>query len=602
MTIKTGYAKTNYPSIQQVNIRSSATTQISTNIVARVPVGTQVMVYEDVLEKKGQWTFYLVRTTDGDYGLMRHDVLTFAVLLQDEPKPPPAAALGFNTGVNVDRPAFDTGVNIDPARSDSKPTAEELKGFGYVRLVWKDVHQAFNPIDVYIPLLQSYTAAGITSVIVLTHESLPKAVADTYWHTAITQPETTDTQTWDSYTVAFGEVAQELATQLLQHGIDFIFQIGNEPDLKGVDTGIYIPSHRYGDLLTVCAYMLKGADTSIRVATAGLASGDELGYLSRLGNVTWSNIDYLGVHFYLRDAVGQPFAAFGKLTDIQAYVDFVNDHKLKVLITEWGTPDGEEAAVTQYFQRFTRAMARYAAISGIIQFAWRHRQHNDMYGVLHDDGIHLAIKQALLPPKSISITTPSKQIGKRLAVNYQSQWDADARTHSGDCGVTCIEMLIRTRGTDMSTDDLYARYLPDKPAGKYTLGWELMHVLRAQGFSNEDRSYNTNPLPELREAIDQDKVVIALVNYRYINQYIQTLGYDNNFTGAHWFLVVGYDDDHMLVHDPNFGLDQLRAEPYRGKSPRKVGAYLKLPNAIFRKAWANPNTGNNPWFGIEVEL
>ena len=261
-----------------------------------------------------------------------------------------------------------------------------------------------------------------------------------------------------------------------------------------------------------------------------------------------------------------------------------------------------EAAVIQYFKRFTRTMARYAAIAGIIQFAWRHRQHNHMFGVLHDDGVRQNIKRALLPPKSISVSTPAKQIGKRLAVNYQSQWDADARTHSGDCGVTCIEMLVRTRGMDMSTDDLYARYLPDKPAGKYTLGWELMHVLRAQRFTNSDRTYNTNPLHELREAIDQDKAIITLVNYRYINQYIQILGYDNNFTGAHWFLVVGYDDDHMLVHDPNFGLDQLRAEPYRGKSPRKVGAYLMLPNAIFRQAWANPNTGNNPWFGIEVRL
>ncbi|MCP5095781.1 MAG: LysM peptidoglycan-binding domain-containing protein, partial [Chloroflexi bacterium] len=171
-------------------------------------------------------------------------------------------------------------------------------------------------------------------------------------------------------------------------------------------------------------------------------------------------------------------------------------------------------------------------------------------------------------------------------IPYRSQWDADAQTHSADCGPTCMAMILNYHGKDISPDGVYA-HLPPKEKDEFTLFHEMIKGVRKNNVGTAYKKYdNRNQgLTGLRANINAGKPMIALVKY---SPWREATG--NKFDWGHFVVVTGYDDAHIYVNDPLFGLWRSR---FRGKD-------LKLTHDLFCAGWGGFNPNNNPNWACAV--
>lgn len=169
-----------------------------------------------------------------------------------------------------------------------------------------------------------------------------------------------------------------------------------------------------------------------------------------------------------------------------------------------------------------------------------------------------------------------------LDVPYRSQWDADAATHTADCGPTALAMVLNSIGVATTPDTIYARFMPDKPLGAYTSVSELRQAAAGYNVEFDSMTFDGDTFRRLKETIDRNRAVIALVNYEHLDAVL------NNFTGAHFVVIVGYDNTNIFIHDPLYsGVNRL------------LGAFKKWPNDVFLKAWGDCTKQGNPnLFGL----
>src|SRR3989344_4514009 len=82
-----------------------------------------------------------------------------------------SSLLVFNRTVGAQNAPPPGGVNIDPLLPQARPTAEFLKqsGVKWVRMVYK-ANSGFD----YLSLVKQYQAAGVSTVLVINQESMPK--------------------------------------------------------------------------------------------------------------------------------------------------------------------------------------------------------------------------------------------------------------------------------------------------------------------------------------------------------------------------------------------------------------------------------------------
>ncbi|MFK7803939.1 MAG: C39 family peptidase [Anaerolineae bacterium] len=176
---------------------------------------------------------------------------------------------------------------------------------------------------------------------------------------------------------------------------------------------------------------------------------------------------------------------------------------------------------------------------------------------------------------------------KKLDVPYRSQWAEDAVTHNADCGPTCTAMLLNHYGVAITPDDGYdilsrqfGRHFGSR---QYTTTHDLQKICKARDVPVGITWFadKAGAMWQLRNKIDQDKPFIALVNYV---PWRSVTG--NSFSGSHFVVVVGYDDQHVYMHDPLFGDEQ----------PEEKGAFFKMTTAQFVSGWGgfnNPDYRNN---------
>jgi LysM repeat protein len=134
-----------------------------------------------------------------------------------------------------------------------------------------------------------------------------------------------------------------------------------------------------------------------------------------------------------------------------------------------------------------------------------------------------------------------------LDIPYRSQRDTLTAGFSiNDCGPACVAMLIAATGTEVTTDQVY------KDAGITSRGPLAVTTIQRAGnlynlnLERHDRSSDAT-LEELRTWIDQGRPAIVLIDYRPAMR----AGYhETAINGGHFAVVVGYDDDHIFVHDP----------------------------------------------------
>ncbi len=173
-----------------------------------------------------------------------------------------------------------------------------------------------------------------------------------------------------------------------------------------------------------------------------------------------------------------------------------------------------------------------------------------------------------------------------LNIPYRSQWDkADAGNYDADCGPTCAAMILNYHNISSTPNSIYAENFPHKKKSEFTNFTELMAVFKKHGVAIEYRQANNRQeaLYHLRANIDAGKPMVTLINYLHWRQH-DPIG-RNKFNGGHFVVVVGYDNAHVYIHDPLFGL----------WVSVNHGAYYPLPIDIFCAGWAGFAQGNPNW-------
>jgi uncharacterized protein YvpB len=180
-----------------------------------------------------------------------------------------------------------------------------------------------------------------------------------------------------------------------------------------------------------------------------------------------------------------------------------------------------------------------------------------------------------------------------LNIAYKSQYDPDAAASRNDCGPTCLAMILNALGLTATTDAVFHR--TGAPADSYISMAQLMRAAESYGAPLEYRK--GWGLGELRAALDQGKPMIALVHYAAFSQFQPGVSTQSSFTGPHFVVVVGYDENNIIVHDPLWTGER-----------RNEGAFKKWPNAVWREAWGRchedctPQGQCNPDFAALISI
>jgi hypothetical protein len=188
----------------------------------------------------------------------------------------------------------------------------------------------------------------------------------------------------------------------------------------------------------------------------------------------------------------------------------------------------------------------------------------------------------------------------QLDIPWVSQEDPKTAAYSkNDCGPACISMLLQATGVESTPDQVYRDYYPvwvgkkgKAPAAKIEddadyLAWikdgAFITDLSEMGNLNQyglnlafDRAPDSTAgiFSSIRKWVDAARPPLALIDYGPVEK--ANLHWRPLFGAWHYVLVVGYDDENVIVHDPYF---------------KEGGAFRKWPNDVFERAWQGTEKG-----------
>jgi hypothetical protein len=167
-----------------------------------------------------------------------------------------------------------------------------------------------------------------------------------------------------------------------------------------------------------------------------------------------------------------------------------------------------------------------------------------------------------------------------LSVPYKSQNDADATFKRSDCGPCCIAMILAAMGQNVTTNQVTAA---SGIVGDSGLRLDQM-VTTAAAFGLSLFFQSGLGLDDLKRFIDNGQPPIALINYGNIPD-----RFDQHYTGGHFVLVVGYDDDsgRVFINDPDY-------------PPGSMGYQRPYSFPVFSGAWGGFEPNVNPNFCLVI--
>lgn len=142
-------------------------------------------------------------------------------------------------------------------------------------------------------------------------------------------------------------------------------------------------------------------------------------------------------------------------------------------------------------------------------------------------------------------------MGVKLKVPYKSQESTTAAYSFNDCGPACINMMLAAVGTDITIDSMYK-----SGPGAHLIGKGMITVstlvqlaklygLELKGYSNDTGM----TLPGARQMIDAGRPLLILMDYsEIVKAKLNSIRTSGAF--GHFALIVGYEGDDFLVHDP----------------------------------------------------
>ncbi|MGH2522911.1 MAG: C39 family peptidase, partial [Anaerolineales bacterium] len=166
-----------------------------------------------------------------------------------------------------------------------------------------------------------------------------------------------------------------------------------------------------------------------------------------------------------------------------------------------------------------------------------------------------------------------------LNLPYKSQYDPDAAASRNDCGPTCLAMLLNALGITATSDAVFQR--TGAPPDHYISVAQLMRV--AESYSAPLEYRRGWGLGQLRVSLDFGKPLIALVHYAAFSELQPGVSTQSDFKGPHFVLVVGYDEQSVIVHDPLWTGDR-----------RSEGAFKRWSNAVWLQAWGRCHEDCDP--------
>ena len=161
-------------------------------------------------------------------------------------------------------------------------------------------------------------------------------------------------------------------------------------------------------------------------------------------------------------------------------------------------------------------------------------------------------------------------MAKKLEVPYRSQRDSDALYAPSDCGAACVGMLLKAYGMNATIDEIFKA--TGQPQQNFLSRGDLIkaasqYQVTLRRFSDGDQDY-------LKRKIDQNRPVIALVNYAAWSKPGSGVVTQSDFAKTHFVVVTGYDGDDVLINDPLFW-----------GSRRQEGKDKRMTYTQFATAW-----------------
>ncbi len=169
-------------------------------------------------------------------------------------------------------------------------------------------------------------------------------------------------------------------------------------------------------------------------------------------------------------------------------------------------------------------------------------------------------------------------------IPYKSQNDPDANAFVNDCGPAAMAMILNGHGLNITTNAFYRK--TGASANGYVSVTQMMRAALAYGVPFE--YFFPWDLDHLKLSVDTGKAPVPLVHYGAWSKIDPGVSTQSSFTGPHFVVVVGYDDEHIYVNDP------LWSGSRRSEGERKRWSY-----AEFNAAWSTAHKdGNRDFSGI----
>jgi len=155
-----------------------------------------------------------------------------------------------------------------------------------------------------------------------------------------------------------------------------------------------------------------------------------------------------------------------------------------------------------------------------------------------------------------------------------SQLGSGANYGIGDCAEACVAMVLRFLGKSIESVDQVSK-ATGLPQGFTLSAW--WDAARAAGmFGVVLEHAHSQKIDQITAELYAGRPVIALVNYQSIPVSLRSSA---TYNSGHFLVMVGIDDEAVLVHDPYW-------------PEEKRGAFIRYARADFERAWSTRAPGN----------